>query len=293
MAFITQTVDKSKVNYQTYFTYKINASFCGITSTICSAKIIDFIPNYLEYILPKVQSPILRIYTEEVAGIGTKIIFDLGAIKNPDLALTVVLSCKFKPDIAKPSTSFTNQANILINDTLEISATAPAVTLKKIPCISKTSCPLYPQSDKNDLDTKIPKDACSINQNIQIVSFCEESLSSLQSVHFGKTTVLHGTAISYATNTDYIALEDIGTYYLTCCAHIELCSSSCNPVLLQFYENEHPLYGGSITISNSGTISSTMLIKHTSPIATLISLMNIGKQSCMISNISITILKIM
>ena len=127
MSSIIKSVDKTIVNFEEKFTYDINASFSGVEGNISSAKILDFIPDYIEYTLPKSINHVKEI-TETIVEGGTEVVFDFGEITDLGIAISFYIECKFKLGTDN-NASFENKAQLYINEALDDESIAQEVTL--------------------------------------------------------------------------------------------------------------------------------------------------------------------
>ncbi|MGL5378401.1 SdrD B-like domain-containing protein [Clostridium sp.] len=127
MSALFKNVDKTIVNFEDNFTYTINISFSGIEGDIDSAKVTDFIPSYITYVLPPISGLIKNI-TQTLVDEGTLITFDFGRITNLGISIALNLICKFKLG-SDNQTSFVNTSNLYINDNLIETSSSENVTL--------------------------------------------------------------------------------------------------------------------------------------------------------------------
>lgn len=130
MPSLQNVVDKTTVNYDDYFYYTISASFNGVEGSIDNAKIISFIPDYIEITLPNAQEPIQKIELIEVTG-GSQLVIDFGQITQLGVSATISFSCKFEYQ-AISGTSFENLSQLYINDELSVEAFSQAVELNAV-----------------------------------------------------------------------------------------------------------------------------------------------------------------
>ncbi len=114
MATLIKSVDKTSVKFTDTFTYTINAAFSGIVGSIDNAKITDFIPDYISYVLPQPIAPIQSITVEAVEG-GDLISFNFGTITDTGISVAINIACKFKLG-TESQTIFDNEVNMYIND---------------------------------------------------------------------------------------------------------------------------------------------------------------------------------
>lgn len=128
MTDIIKRVDKTSVNFEDLFTYTIDISFSGITGDINNAKVIDFIPDYINYVLPRVNDPIKNIIETKVDG-GTLITIDFGAITDLGIAISIDIICNFILGTDN-NTSHENNIELYINEVLTNSSTSEVVTLE-------------------------------------------------------------------------------------------------------------------------------------------------------------------
>lgn len=130
MSVLIKTVDKTSVTFEDTFKYTINVSFNGIVGEINSAKITDFFPDYLSYVLPSSIPFVENIIEEEVEG-GTLVTFDFGSIEDLGISVTININCKFILG-TDSLTIFENTSDMYINNSLYTSSTAQIVTLNVV-----------------------------------------------------------------------------------------------------------------------------------------------------------------
>ena len=122
MATLDKIVDKTSVKFTDTFTYTIYAAFSGIEGDINNAVITEFIPNYIQYTLPKVVEPIKSIDIE-TQDEGDLVKFNFGTITDTGISVEINLSASFKIGTDN-LTTFLNEAKLYINDELDPSVTA-------------------------------------------------------------------------------------------------------------------------------------------------------------------------
>lgn len=126
MAKITKSVNKTIVNGSEIFIYKIDASYSDLTTPAEEGKIIDVFPSRIKYILPPVGGNIKSITETPVPG-GSQVIFNLGSI-NAGTSLSFTIGCYFGPGRVD-NDSFTNTVDLVADDKVIASGTAPPVNL--------------------------------------------------------------------------------------------------------------------------------------------------------------------
>ncbi|MDU4855329.1 MAG: SdrD B-like domain-containing protein [Clostridioides difficile] len=129
MAFLLKHVDKTTVNYDTSFTYTIQASFNGLTlPEINPAVLVDTVPSYIELDFSAVD-PVIT-YSVQTVGLNKVITFNFPPVTDTGIAYEIDLICKFKDGTLNGSTC-TNNAQLYLagSDTPSFTAIAPTVTL--------------------------------------------------------------------------------------------------------------------------------------------------------------------
>ncbi|KJZ96367.1 hypothetical protein ClosIBUN13A_CONTIG162g02483, partial [Clostridium sp. IBUN13A] len=129
MAFLLKHVDKTTVNYDTSFTYTIEASFNGLTlPEINPAILVDTVPSYIELDFSALDPDIT--YNVQTVGLNNVITFYFPEITETGIAYEIDLKCKFKDGTLNGSTC-TNNAQLYLagSDTPSFTSSAPTVTL--------------------------------------------------------------------------------------------------------------------------------------------------------------------
>lgn len=128
MPSLTKTVNVTSVNYETKFYYTIQVSFNGIEGAISSAIIQDFIPDYINFVLPMATAPVRSIQAEPAEG-GNLIFIDFGEIVDLGVSATIELECQYKVGAINYS-SYANTAEVWINGAKQLEASCQAVLLQ-------------------------------------------------------------------------------------------------------------------------------------------------------------------
>lgn len=129
MAFLLKHVDKTTVNYDTSFTYTIEASFNGLTlPEINPAILVDTVPSYIELDFSALDPAIT--YSVQTSGSNKIITFNFPEVTETGIAYEIDLKCKFQDGTLNGSTC-TNNAQLYLAgaDTPSFTSSAPTVTL--------------------------------------------------------------------------------------------------------------------------------------------------------------------
>ncbi|MGL5245149.1 MAG: isopeptide-forming domain-containing fimbrial protein, partial [Sarcina sp.] len=128
-------IGKTVVNLEDTFRYTIDISFSNLSSSINSATIEDFIPDYINFTLPPIVPPLRNIRQQSVQQSGqdgTRIIFDFGGIPQSGVSTALNISCKFKLGTSSGE-RFTNTAILRIDSEPPQTVRAQTVTLQLTP----------------------------------------------------------------------------------------------------------------------------------------------------------------
>lgn len=199
MAFLLKHVDRTTVNYDTSFTYTIEASFNGLTlPEINPAVLVDTVPSYIELDFSAVD-PVIT-YSVQTVGLNKVITFNFPPVTDTGIAYEIDLICKFKDGTLNGSTC-TNNAQLYLagSDTPSFTAIAPTVTLsiKAKWDIDKLMISLVnnnPTPDSIYLDNQEVKRGCTVN--------------------LGCSAVNNGEFSSYENNSNYVILNGEGTFMI-------------------------------------------------------------------------------
>lgn len=116
MATLVTKIDRQVGNYQSTFLYTIYASFNGIVGEIEDASIRIFVPDWFEVTIGEQSGEILAV-TEEVGVEGKTILFQLGAITDLGVSITIGFGLQFTRGIPT-GTSYTAVPQLWVNGSL-------------------------------------------------------------------------------------------------------------------------------------------------------------------------------
>ena len=123
---VTKTVDKISVNGSEIFIYTFNISFSELSVPALSSKLVDFFPNKILYQLPPIGGQLVSI-NEFSETDGTRVQFNFGNV-SAGTSISYTLSSQFGPGRVD-NDSFTNTVELLADDVVIDTATAPTVNL--------------------------------------------------------------------------------------------------------------------------------------------------------------------
>lgn len=107
---ILKTVDKTTVSNSEIFIYTFNVSFSELSGQSTTAKVLDFFPSKIVYVLPQLGNNIVSINQITVPG-GKNIEFNFGTVL-PGTSITFTVAANFGPGRVDGD-SFTNSAQLI------------------------------------------------------------------------------------------------------------------------------------------------------------------------------------
>lgn len=131
MATIITQIDQQVSNYETRFAYTIQASFNGIEGRVDRAQIRVFVPNFFQITMGDMGGPIESVGEEPGEG-GKTLIFEFGAMEDLGVAVKVDFWLQYAKGTPS-ATSFSANAQLWVNDALQIQDTAPTISLSVKP----------------------------------------------------------------------------------------------------------------------------------------------------------------
>lgn len=131
MATIITQVDHLTGNYETVFTYTIQASFNGIEGQVNNAQIRVFIPDFLQISVGDATNPVQSI-REEPGVKGRSLVFDFGAIQDLGIAIRLSFGAQFL--VGTPTeTGFQTDTQIWVNGSLHTQEISQEIRLQATP----------------------------------------------------------------------------------------------------------------------------------------------------------------